>query len=177
MKSQKIILIALVVIAIGALVGVAALQLSPWQAIRTVIPDMQNRSHLREDLPLPVPMSLIGAFLTIYVSGIFLMYLFPGRVQLISRAFLAAPRSLLRMFVLGLLTFLVIITATIGSVFSMGTFGLTFFLVGVLFFSILFGNVALSYRLGQYLILNAGWERTSPLVSLVLGDLTSICSS
>lgn len=170
MNRWKMLTLGLILASLAALVLIVVFKVSPWQWIREAMPDWQGRTPAHGDLGISRPVTMLGALLTLYLSGIVLLFLFPGHMNRVSRTFAAAPVGLLRLAALGLLASLLVMVAGIGSAFNVITFPVTFFLGGMLFLSVLVGTVGLAYAIGRALLVKSGWQR-SPLVALLLGDL------
>jgi hypothetical protein len=80
-------------------------------------------------------------------------------------------RNLIKITLLGLLITVVIFTIGLSSSLTMTTFPLAIFLGSILFIGAFLGLVSLAYALGHYLILQAGWEKLSPLLTYMVGLL------
>lgn len=170
MKLWRMVILILVVAALALLVSASIFNWHPMRAIRPAIPQWQRPelqfSHFRPSAPL----GLLGALFTFYLCGVMLLYLFPGHVGRIARAFTRSPGSLLRMGLLGLLVGLLVAIAGLSSALAMSTFPLTLFLGMGLFLGSLLGMIALAYQIGRTLLERAGCQ-ASPLVALLLGEM------
>lgn len=122
------------------------------------------------DRPLPF-VSTFAVLLTLYFTGIFLMFMFPRRIRHMTETLMVSPLRLLRMTLLGFLTGILVMAISLTSALTMGTFPLTILLFTVLFVGSLIGLVALAYTLGKALMQRAGWEQLSPIYALLLGQL------
>lgn len=170
MNRWKYLTIGLILASLAALVLIVIFQVSPWQWIRQAVPAWQGRPAVHNDLGFSRPVTMLGALLTLYLSGIVLVFLFPAHINRVSRTFSGSLASWLRLAALGLLASLLVMAAGVGSAFNIITFPVTFFLGGMLFLSVLVGTVGLAYAVGRGLLVKSGWQ-LSPLVALLLGDV------
>ncbi len=169
MKRWRWIVILLIALSLAVLIAESLLEWQVWAP---------HPSFVREHLPARYalaarPASLVSttaALLTLYFSGILLMFAFPRRIGHMTRLFVNKPLRLLRLTLVGFLTALLVMVISVGSAISMGTFPLTILLFVVLFSGSLVGLVALAYTLGRELLRRAGWP-LSPIYALMLGQL------
>jgi hypothetical protein len=170
-KRWKMITLTLVGLALAGLALIMVFKISPWQIVRSALPNWQAPSPARGELDFPRPLATLGALLTLYLAGIVLLFLFPERMRRVSLAIQPRWGGLLRLAALGLLVGLLFLAAGVGSAFSMVTFPLTFFLAVMLVLSVMTGSIALAYAIGHALLVKSGWQQLSPLVALLLGEL------
>lgn len=160
-----LIILSLAVMVVGPLMGWGVWLPHPgWGAGR--IPE--RFTALGRPLPL---ISTFSVLLTLYLTGILLMYMFPRRMKYITRPLATRPQHLLQMALLGFLTGLLVVATGLTSAMTMGTFPLTILLFAVLFLGSFFGLMAVAYTLGRTLMQRAGWGQSSPVAALLLGQL------
>ena len=123
----------------------------------------ENRGPL-ENLALQV-----GTLLGQLFAGVLILFIAPQRMRNLSTALTGGLRGWLRLAVIGLLLATTLVSVALLSALTVFTFPLPFILMGVLFLSALAGSVALAYRVGEALILGAGWVRVGPIGRLAAG--------
>jgi hypothetical protein len=114
-------------------------------------------------------LSSLSILTTIYLSGILAMYAFPKKVRRMEIFLSAGSRFLVKIALLGFLISIMIFTIGLSSSVTMETFPLAIFLGSILFISAFLGDVSLAYALGHNLVIRAGWEKVSPILTYLLG--------
>lgn len=175
MKSTKntnwrILLAVLLLAALALLATAALLDWNPWTAAGAGASWPRGRFSGTYFQPPPTPVALVGAFFTLFTSGLIVMFLLPDRMAAMARSFQRPIGSVLRVALLGLLAGLLVSVAALSASLTMTTFVLTIILSLGLILSAAFGMVALTYQLGRFLLQRAGWM-ISPVLALLLGDV------
>jgi len=116
-------------------------------------------------------LAIFSILATIYLAGILAIYAFPAKIRRMESSLKDGSRNLIKITLLGLLITVVIFTIGLSSSLTMTTFPLAIFLGSILFIGAFLGLVSLAYALGHYLILQAGWEKLSPLLTYMVGLL------
>lgn len=114
-------------------------------------------------------LSTFSILASIYLSGILAMYAFPEKIRQMELYLISDRRILIKVTLLGLLISIVIFTIGLSSSLTMETFPMAIFLVGILFISAFLGFVSLAYALGHHLLIRAGWDKVSPILTYLLG--------
>lgn len=167
----KIFVILLVIVSAVLMVASIMLQWEPFHNLRLRDPQwMENRvpgvSQLEQT---PTLLSVFVMLLTLFLSGVVLMYLFPRRIRHMADSFHNPFSTFLRLFLIGLLVVLFAVAVGISSALSIGTFPITLFLFSLLFLTGLAGGISLAFSLGRFFLQKAGWGSISPFISLLLG--------
>ena len=170
----KVLLIALILIAVGAFIAVELLGWEPMLPYKSWLPDFdrqelpfhQAAARAEEASPL---MRSLSALLTMLLTGVLTLYLMPERIRVMEKKLQSSPARLLRMTLAGMLAALLLALASLGSAMAISTFPLTFFFGGLLFLVGYFGSTALAYSIGRMLFARAGWAYLSPVYALILG--------
>jgi hypothetical protein len=171
MKYWRVLIFILLAAALGLMISAAVFNWASFQVFRPVRPEWQGRLFEPNLLRHGTPISMLAALFTLYVTGVMLLFIFPERMANMAKAFSHSWGRLLRLTFLGLLAGILVIMAAVSSALAMGTFPLSLFLGAILFLGGLLGSVALAYQVGHSLLFRAGWQRLSPLVALLLGEL------
>ncbi len=168
-RFWRALLAGLLLAAIALCVAAMLFQWNAWP--QGTLSGRWQREHpdVAQIQPLPAPVTILGSFFTMFTSGLILLFLFPQRLSVTARAFHRPPLTLLRLGLLGLLAGLLVSVAALSASLTMLTFALTVFLSMVLLLGILYGAVALAYRLGQFLLSRAGLG-ASPISMLLVGQ-------
>lgn len=169
MNRWKITTLGLILLSLIFLILAARLDLNPYQHLRAGRAAWMEGPRVHQDLKVPVYLSQFSALLTLYLSGIVFLFLFPRRIRKMSETVFSSWNKLLRIFFLGLLAQILAVAAGVGSSLTMATFPLAIFLASVLFISAIFGSTAVAYVIGKTLLVRSGWSETSPLIRLLAG--------
>jgi len=130
----------------------------PWQ-----LAGFENRGPL-EKLALQ-----LGTLLGHLLAGVLILFIAPQRMRKLSMALTGGLRGWLRLAAIGLLLATTMVSVALLSALTVYTFPLPFIVMGLLFLSALVGSVALAYRVGEALVLGAGWDRVGPIGRLAAG--------
>jgi len=173
MTRGRLISIGLLVLSLGVLLltswmGEAFAAEPAWQSRlvdhgRWQLAGFENRGPL-ENLALQV-----GTLLGQLFAGVLILFIAPQRMRNLSTALTGGLRGWLRLAVIGLLIATTLVSVALLSALTVFTFPLPFIVMGVLFLSALAGSVALAYRVGEALVLGAGWDQVGPIGRLAAG--------
>ena len=144
----------------------------PWKQVNLLNHSWQSTIQSME-FPYQVQphtfIRLVGAFFTLYLVGILVIYMIPKRIRFMESTLLGSKRKLLNMGLLGALSGLLLLAVGIGSAMMMTTFPLTIIVTSGLFLCGFIGYVALTYTAGHWLLKRAAWENASPLLAQLVG--------
>jgi len=168
--NWRVLLIVLVLAALGLLTATALLDWNPWTMAGAGARWPRGEFSGAPFQPPPAPVALVGAFFTLFTSGLIVMFLLPERLAETARSFERPAGTVLRVALLGLLAGLLVSVAAMSASLTMTTFVLTIVLSMGLILSAAFGMVALTYHLGRVLLRRAGWM-ISPVLALLLGNV------
>jgi hypothetical protein len=160
----------LLLAALALLIAAVLFDWNPWPAGATGMTWPRQRIQAAHLQTPPAAVTLLGALFTIFTSGLILLFVFPARLAVMARSFHRPLARLARLALLGLLAALLTSVAALSASLTMITFALTLFLGIVLSLSILFGSVALAYRLGRFLLDRAAIP-ASPIWMLLVGEV------
>ena len=143
----------------------------PWFILEMIPLPLPRPEHIRHSEPWQEAIQIIGTFLTLYITGIFLLYLFPEKMKKMSIAVARSGRNPFRFLLLGLMIIFLIVILLIGSALAMGTFPLVFLVGAAVFIGSIVGEVCLAFTLGKVLLVQAEWYQGRPLRALFFGNL------
>lgn len=168
--NWRVLLVVLVLAALGLLAAAALLDWNPLAAARAGARWPRGQFSGAHFQSPPALVALVGAFFTLFTSGLILMFLLPERLAVMARSFERPAGAVLRMTLLGLLAGLLVSVAALSASLTMTTFVLTIILSMGLILSAAMGMVALTYHLGRFFLRRAGWM-VSPVLALLIGNI------
>ncbi|GEM_PF-923872 len=170
-SGWRIALIALILASISIL---AAEIINKWgigHSLSKIRPEWLMKPSNQSDIETSNFVSTLSVLFTVSLSGILILYCFPHQIRRMEQAFTKSPIGLLRIFLLGLLTNLVISVVGFSSIFSLATTPLTFIFASLYIISAILGMNALAYTTGYWLLAKAGWAKVHPIIMILLGYL------
>lgn len=175
MNRWRIAIIVTALVSLTILLVATWFGWEPWSLFRSLRQEWQPEPAFFRRLSQPDQtytfLSALSVFVTLYLSGILILFLIPARVRHMEQTLAGSGKRLLRLAALGLLAGLLVGVVGLSSAMTITTFPLTFVLLSLLFLSSYVGYIALAYALGHGLFLNAGWGSLSPVYSLFIGLL------
>ncbi len=175
MKTWRVVIFCLILIAIGLIAAAVLLNLGSWNYLRNfhaVIRPGQIPGTIQQTrVNTPESLNIFGGLIGLFFSGVIMLFLFPDQIKFVGKALAQKPSGLARLFAIGFLSILLFVIVGASSALAVGTFPMVLFIGGLFFIGIFLGGVALAYRLGRFLLARAGWGTISPFYPLFLGQL------
>jgi hypothetical protein len=169
MKIWRLAIIVLLLISAALLVVAIIFNWTPVSGLHGVRPGAHPGNFGADRFRQAGPLSILGGLFTLYLSGVLLLFIFPERLNHVSKAFAQPVTGLLRLLALGLLGSFLLGILGASSSLALGTIPLTI-LLGILFFlSVFAGFIAFCLSIGRAMLIRAGLNSISPLVYLLLG--------
>ncbi len=173
MNKWRLIIIIWVIVSLALILASALLGWETWNSFPAMIGRQAaapSYVHAPE-LDIPAWLSILGALITLFLSGLLVLYALPAQIRRMEKAYTTGGNQRVRLLGVGILSGVLIAAVGVTSSLTMGTFPLMIFLGSLLFLGSYIGYVALTYSLGHQLLIRAGWDRLSPVYALILGTL------
>ncbi len=174
MTRWRLIVVVLILIALGLWGVLFRWNLRPELMQPVPRPEFQfpGSNQLQEPLSrLPTWATSLGLFLTLFLAGLANFYVFPARVRNMCKALGSGWWQVVQLAALGLGFVLLLLAFAVGAVLARITFPFAILSALALFFISVWGHLAVAYAVGRCLLSRAGWQRSSPALSLALGLL------
>lgn len=168
LNRWRILLFGLVLVSLVITTAVAVFNWDPLLPMRSN-PRWGGEHFLSDESKVPSILSVAGGLVTLFLTGVMGLFLFPRRVRVMGTA-LDAPFTLwLRVTGMGLLGILLAVLMAGGSTLAIGIFPLALLLAFGIFLFALVGALAFIYWLGRTLLQRSGLKTVTPYARLLVG--------
>lgn len=174
MARWRVITAILIILALALWAALLSLNLRPelGREVHIGLVPAPNGFRLAEPLSgLPGWVASVELFITLFLSGIASLFLFPLRVRTMAHALQLGWGHVVTVTLMGVGFGLLLVVFGVGAALARITFPFTILAALVLLFVSVWGFLAAAYTAGRLLLERAGWSRLSPLTALALGLL------